>query len=253
MYYYIMEPATGKASWQEKVKDMLGDLGIAGETVMPSAARTIEELASLGVIKGYTTIVAVGSEKIANKVATALINQKNTKDTVLGIIPDDYTSKLAKRIGVSDFKEACQALKFRKLEMVDACFVEPNKYFILEATIDNNHNGEAYLSLDSIQAGMPFDRIVIKPGLKIEIQDSKGSGGQAIKSFFGRLFGKKEEGPDIFTSFFHTNELKIEIPGNSLGLKVDDEIIAKTPIYCSHVPHALKIIIKRDTIDQKES
>ena len=132
-----MEPAGNKASWQEKVKDTLGDLGIAGETVFPSPARTIEELASLGILKGYSTIVAVGSEKIVNKIVTALINQKSNKDTVLGVIPEDYTSKIAKRIGVSDYKEACQALKYRKLETVDACCIEPNKYFMTEAVIDS--------------------------------------------------------------------------------------------------------------------
>lgn len=253
MYYYIMEPATGKSSWQEKVKDMLGDLGIAGETVTPSAARTIEELASLGVIKGYSTIVAVGSEKIANKVASALINQKSNKDTVLGIIPDDYTSRLAKRIGVTDFKDACQALKFRKLETVDACFVEPNKYFMTEATIENSHNSEAYLVMDMIQAGMPFDRIIIKPGLEITVEDSRYANIKSFANFFSRLFGKYEEVEDIFTSFFHTQEIKIDVPGNPLGLKVDGEIIAKTPIYCTQVPQALKIIVKRDTIEPKES
>ena len=42
MYYYIIEPPKGKIiNRPEKIKDILGDLGIAGETVSPNAARSI--------------------------------------------------------------------------------------------------------------------------------------------------------------------------------------------------------------------
>lgn len=248
MYYYIMEPAGPKSAWQEKVKDTLGDLGIAGETVSPSPARTIEELASLGIIKGYTTIVAVGSEKIVNKIVTALINQKAGKDTVLGVIPDDYNSKIAKRIGVSDYKEACQTLKSRKLQTVDVCFVEPNKYFMTEAVIESSRSQEAYLTFDKIQAGVSFNKITIKPGLKVEINDFSEQTQDNFKKFISSIFGKKLVINDIYTSHFASNELQVETARTSVSLKVDGEIIAKSPFLCHHQPKALKIIVAKDTI-----
>ena len=255
MYYYIMEPAGNKSSWQEKVKDTLGDLGIAGETVTPSPARTIEELASLGIIKGYSTIVAVGSEKIVNKIVTALINQKSNKDTVLGVIPDDYDSRIAKRIGVHDYKEACQALKFRKLQTVDACCIEPNKYFMTEATIENPKPADAYLLMDKIQVGAKFSKITIKPGVKIEIEDSSGESKNNVKNFFSFLLGKKEEKQtnSIYSSLFYSQKVQIETPDNSYSVKVDDETIAKTPILLTHQPKALKIIVARETINNDEN
>lgn len=250
MYYYIMEPAGPKSTWQEKVKDTLGDLGIAGETVFPSPARTIEELASLGIIKGYTTIVAVGSEKIVNKIVTALINQKAGKDTVLGVIPDDYNSNMAKRIGVNDYKEACQTLKSRKLQTVDVCFVEPNKYFMTEATIESGKTQEAYLAFDKTQAGVSFNKITIKPGLNIEINDFSEKNQDSFKKFIGSIFGKKiEDKNDIYTSHFATSKLQIDTPKNSISLKVDGEIIAKSPFSCHHQPKALKIIVAKDSIN----
>lgn len=250
MYYYIMEPAGRKELvWQERVKSILGDLGIAGETVTPSPARTIEELAALGVVKGYSTIVAVGSENIVDKVLTALINQKGNKDTVLGIIPQNYNSALARKLNISDLKEACNALKYRKLETIDVCFIEPNKYFLTEATIETQKSVDAYISLDQIKAGLVFNSLSIKPGLEIKIVDNslqRSSSGKV----WGWLFGQKK--PEINNSFFKSKMLKIETPDNSLAVKVDGEVIAKTPIVCRNRSRALKIIVARDIIKTKE-
>lgn len=250
MYYYIMETAGKKISDQEKIKDILGNLGIAGETVSPSPARTIEELASLGIVKGYSTIVAIGSEKIVNKVVTALINQTINKEVALGIIPDDYNSNLAKRLGVSDLNEACQALKLRKLETIDACAVSPNKYFLTQASIETNRVREVYVTLDSTQAGLPFRKITLKPGLVIEVEDWGKKESFLIK-FFNKLFGKQVEEKDIFSSFFKSDTVRFDSPKGTLSLMADGEIIAKSPIIAHNQPKALKIIVARDNIDNQ--
>jgi len=252
MYYYIMETAGKKISDQEKIKDILGNLGIAGETVSPSPARTIEELANLGIVKGYSTIVAIGSEKIVNKVVTALINQSIDKDVALGVIPDSYNSNLAKRLGVIDLIDACQALKSRKLETIDACAVSPNKYFLTEATIETSRPNEIYMTLDSTQAGLPFHRITLKPGLVIEVEDWAKK-----ESFFTNLLNKilkkQVDQKDIFSSFFKSDTVRFDSPKGTLSLIADGEIIAKTPIIAQNLPKALKIITKRDTISTKET
>lgn len=249
MYYYIMEPAGRKMElWQDKVKDILGDLGIAGETVVPTAARSIEELTSLGIVKGYTTIVAVGSEKLVNRVITAIMNQKNARDVVLGIIPENYNSLLAKYVEVSNLNEACDSLKYRKLKTIDLCSVEPNRYFITQAKIESQKTAYAYLTLDDIKAGLNFNKIVIKPGLDILIEDLSVK--KPTIKFFGRLFGKKET--DIYSSHFRSKTVKIETPDVSLSVEVDNDIISKTPISCQNRSKVLKLITKRDTIKSKE-
>lgn len=247
MYYYILESAGKKSEvWQEKVKNILGDLGIAGETVSPSPARTIEELASLGIVKGYSTIVAVGSEKIVNKVATAIINQKENNDVVLGVIPENFDSPIARKIQVKDLKGACETLKTRKLQTTDACFIEPNKYFLTEATIETNGPAEAYLLTSDIQTSVMFNKIIIKPGLEITVIDDLSS--QNKKSIFGFLFGKKETKENT-NSFFHAKRFQIETPGQIMAIKADGEIITKTPIILQNRPKVLKIIVARDIIN----
>jgi len=248
MYYYIMEPPRrGLSSWQEKIKTILGELGIAGEMVSPSSARTIEELTTLGIVKGYSTIVAVGSEKVANEVASAIIKHKETEnsDSVLGFIPDDYESPLAELIGVKDFKEACNALKFRKLETADTILIEPNQYILTELKIEESKPFKIDMAFDSFKLNFPANRIVIKPGLDIEINDLSWQN-QPVVGFFNWLVGKKEK--DIYSSFFTAESLKLGINSNPQEVKVGGVTINKTPIVLKNMPKALKIIVTRDTI-----
>lgn len=247
MYYYIMESAGKKnAIWQEKVKDILGDIGIAGETVLPSSARTVEELASLGIAKGYSTLVAVGSEKIVNKIVNSIIAQKENPEVVLGIIPDNFEGAMARKIKVTNLRQACEMLKFRKLQSVDACLIEPNKYYITEAIIKSNKTTDAYLISPEIKAGVIFNEIIIRPGLEIEVIDN--SVALNSKKILGWLFGKQET-PNS-QSLFHTKKIKIEVVDGGAPVLIENEVVAKTPIICQNKPKALKIIVARDIIKE---
>jgi len=241
-----MEPPKGNlVKRQEKIKDILGDLGIAGETVTPSAARTIEELTNLGVMKGYSTIVAVGGESLVNKIINVLVTQKISKDTVLGIIPNDFESMLAKKINVADLRSACGALKFRKLETIDLCQIEPNKFFITQAVLENFRNRKILFGMETLSGTAQFNQIIIKPGLNIYIHD-KTLEGNAFSRLFNWLLGKKEN--DIYSSFFKTKKIRFEAENANLAVKVSGETIAKTPVTLYNRPRVLKIIVARDKI-----
>lgn len=248
MYYYIIEPSKGKfiSNTQEKIKDILGDLGIAGETVSPSAARTVEELAHLGVIKGYSTIVAVGSEVLVNKVITVLATEDGAKDAVLGIIPSNFNTALTKRLGVTDIYSACNALKSRKLESVNLGLIEPNKYFITEAMIESSRNKELFFSMDKIQGKSATKKAIIKPGLDVTLYDQMLED-RAPAKFFRWLFGKKNK-TDIYTSSFGTHRIRFESEKDNLPIKVSGEVVAKTPATFSNRARLLKIIVARDRI-----
>ncbi len=244
-----MEPPKAKIiSRQEKIKDILGDLGIAGETVSPSAARTIEELAHLGIIKGYSTIVAVGPESLVNRVITVLATQKEAPEVVLGIIPDDFNSQIAKKIGVKDLHSACEALKNRKLDTIDLCFLEPNKYFLTDGIVETFFNSDVYFSMDNLKGRASTHKIIIKPGLEVFFYD-KTLKGKPLTSFWHWLFGKRQK--DIYSSYFETKRLRIESQ-NSLSLKVSGQTIAKTPITLHNRSRSLKIIVARDRIKEEK-
>lgn len=241
-------PKAKIVSRQEKIKDILGNLGIAGETVVPSAARTIEELTHLGIIKGYSTIVAVGPESLVNKVITVLATQKEAKNVVLGIIPDDFNGQIAQKIGIRDVHAACNALKTRKLETIDLCLLEPNKYFITEGIIETFFNQEIYFSIDNLKGKALTNKVIIKPGLEVYFSD-KALQGSPFSSFSRWLFGKKQQ--DVFSSYFKTKKIRVESQ-NNLPLKVSGETIAKTPFNVHSRSRILKIIVSRDRIKQEK-
>lgn len=244
-----MGPPRGKAaSRQEKIKDVLGDLGIAGETVSPSAARTIEELTHLGIIKGYSTIVAVGDESLVNKVITVIATEKTAKDVVLGIIPDNFLTPLAQKIGAKDLYLACNILKQRKLATFDLALLEPNKYFITEAVIEPSGNQEVYFSLEGLKGKALTNRIIIKPGMEIFFHDQTLEGSKPSQ-FFRWLFGKKET--DIYSSYFHPRKIRFESE-NGLNVKISNEIVAKTPATFVNRRRTLKIIVGRSKISKKK-
>ena len=64
MYYYLVEPQRihdGEV-FLERLANLTTDLGIAGEMVVPSPAKPIAQLIDIGLTKGYTTLVCVGSD-----------------------------------------------------------------------------------------------------------------------------------------------------------------------------------------------
>jgi diacylglycerol kinase family enzyme len=95
MYYYIFESAknTSQKNLHEKIKDYLGFLGIAGETMTVSPARSVEELTQMGIEKKYSTIVAVGGDVLINKIASLI----QGTEIVLGIIPIEASEQINKK------------------------------------------------------------------------------------------------------------------------------------------------------------
>lgn len=134
MYYYIINPAAGGGKInkiQEKLKQRLTDLGIAGEFEKSTGQADIPKLARIAIDKGYKTIVAVGGDGTINEV----INVLETKDNIaLGIIPMGNTNELADLLGIHDWQEACSILAARKIEKVDLGKIN-DEVFVTSASI----------------------------------------------------------------------------------------------------------------------
>lgn len=95
----------------QEIKNYLGGLGIAGEFTYPTPMQSVDELVELALGKHYTTIVAIGGDEIVNAVCAKLLGRKEA----LGIIPLESSPDLRHIIGVSNWREACEALRFRKI------------------------------------------------------------------------------------------------------------------------------------------
>lgn len=134
MYYYIINPAAGGGKInkiQEKLKQRLKELGIAGEFEKSTGPADIPKLARIAIDKGYKTVVAVGGDGTINEV----INVLETKDNIaLGIIPTGNTNELADLLGIRDWQEACTILAARKIEKVDLGKIN-DEVFVTSASI----------------------------------------------------------------------------------------------------------------------
>jgi len=244
VYYYIFEQTKKKrvARTYEKIKDQLTDLGITGEIVTPSPARTTEELTAIGLQKGYSTIVGVGSSQHINKIASQLEGQK----AVLGVIPLT-SSTVSQMIGVSDIKSACEALRFRKLEEIDLVLIEPNKYYLTQAEIHITKPQELYFELGSLVVGRGyFTDLTITHDLNFYLDNTKTQGA-GLGNFWGWLWGKKKSSNNF--SHFHSRRIKIETV-EPLPIIVNGEVVAKTPAVFHLKQKALKLIVARSKLAQ---
>lgn len=240
MYYYILESAPSRAVRQgyQRLRDTLTHLGIAGEMVSASPARTPEELAEMGLEKGYSTIVAVGGDHHVNQIATAILGRG-----VLGIVPINASPLVTSIIGCEDIKSAAEALKHRRLSVQSVVLAEPSTIIFLDTVISTPKLAKISLILDNkVRAHAYFNQLLIDRFLNLTLTSTHETetkkvlglftvGGQAIRS----------------ESSFHAKSVRI-VTDPILPLTVAGTPIGKTPAQLRLIPDSLKVITKRGTV-----
>lgn len=114
MYYYIVNPASGKGNdktLHDKIRSRLESLGIRGEWAKSTGPGEIARMAAAAIAAGHTTIVAVGGDDTVNEV----INGIGSSDTAVGIIPLGRSNHLASQLGIKSWPQACEVLAARRL------------------------------------------------------------------------------------------------------------------------------------------
>lgn len=265
MYYYIMEQPHGSAErkFQKKIKDMVGMLGLAGETAAVSPARTVEELVEIATFKEYNTIVAVGGDQLINKIASLICG----KEAVLGVIPINTSPLINNILGIKDdnINEAFVTLKKRYLKVIDLAYLYPQSYFLTQAEIKTSQPIEVELEIDQVKTTTKItDLIIVSPAINT-IVNNEYEFEQSDNRLNIYLANNRECPSDIikFTHWFlgrktidHTSSLfrarKIIINTSSpIPIFIDGKIIDKTPVIITTKPKALKIITRRGRIGEK--
>ncbi|MCL5794907.1 MAG: hypothetical protein M1338_00915 [Patescibacteria group bacterium] len=251
MYYYILEQPKNLSttSAQKKLRKILGTLGIEGEVGVVSPARSIEEHTEMAMVKKYSTIVAVGSDILINKIAAYL----QGTNYVLGIIPVNASELVCQMIGTSQMEEACEALKFRRVKSVSLALVEPKKFLVSSAQITLDKAVKTIVNVDDIETELNItDATLLSPCVNNDSSISlflknKFEGPNSLVKGFNWLIGKKTV--DNYSSILRGKSISLST-SEPMPLTVGSEIIAKTPIFCRVAPHALKIITRRAKIVQ---
>lgn len=254
MYYYIFEQpkATAARNLQDKIKEILVEYGIAGELNTASPARPLEELTRVGLEKDCSTLVAVGSDYHINRVASAIKDcflRDFRKEVALGMVPTDEHSNIGERLEFENYKIACEALKYRRLQECDLGYLEPaGIHFLTSAEIHLQNPVSISLQVDRWESTVPITDLIIFNDLTLTFHNRLDE--QKIsKRFWDWLFAK----PIVPNQISIFKAKIIEVRANQhLTVTIEGTPVAKTPVSFYRRPKALKIIVKRDKINIEE-
>lgn len=234
MYYYIFQSPKkySENKIHERIKNILTVLGISGEITIVSPARSATELALMGVEKGYSTIVTVGSDEIVNEVASSICGS----GAVLGVVPVEATEDIHDLIGTKDIKEACESLKKRKLKTINMGFIEPDTNFLTRVYIESNKRLSIQAEINDFYFESNADKIIINHDLHVKLINFKEKG--FLDNLFD-MFGNKSNIENY--SSFNAERLRLRTH-EIIPVKIGNSTITKTPIVVYRNPEALKII-----------
>jgi len=239
MYYYIIEalPKYNLTRLQNKIRAELDGLGISGEMALASPARGAEELAQIGLEKGYSTIVAIGDDFLINRLAALLVNSS----AALGIIPVGASYELSTMFGAPNLRVACQTLRNHQTRQIDLAQIAPNKYFLSNATITPPEPAFIELELDNkYRLEATIRAITISSKLNITLW----SHGAKAPSIWGRMF--KQASPTNLT-ILQAHNLRLYTP-QPFNINIDNHVFAKTPAEITRHSQVLKVITTYDKL-----
>ncbi|HEY1074839.1 MAG TPA: diacylglycerol kinase family protein [Patescibacteria group bacterium] len=247
MYYYIIDPPKGSptAKIAQKLQELITPMGISGEIAIANPARSAEELTYMGIDKGYTTIVAVGGEELANTVATILLNESREK-IAMGIIPINAGPLISQMVGVAnnDLRAAAEIIKQRHLDLVDMVQISQKRYMLTEAYIVAPRTVKVTLDVDGrVKAELEADYAHLSHDLVLTLQVRQPQG------FLKRMMGGAPK-PEQYASQFHGKQIRI-LAHEPLPIMIADQVVAKTPTTFTKIPGALKLITLRAILPQK--
>jgi diacylglycerol kinase family enzyme len=129
MYYYIFDqgnlPADKYEALQTQTTGLLAEFKIAGETGRVTPLRSIADLIDTASQRGAKTLIACGSDDTFNQMLVAL----KGRDFVLGFIPFDPQSFLAKILGLDSVFTRVKTIAGRRIEKIDLAKIADN-YFL---------------------------------------------------------------------------------------------------------------------------
>ena len=244
MYYYIFEPPLEAKEYERtaQIKEYLSTLGIAGEMVTPTQARTVEDLVNLAVAKRYSTVIAVGTMELINQVARAL----EPFDVVFGIIPTKDNPDITRLIGAATWKDAADQLKRRRWLPVRLGLLNGSLCFLTPATIFLADSTHFTLTCDDFTAQGSGGTITVSPLRGGELEESsllvEITRKPRRRNLLGSLFGQRPEGPTESRFDLPSFELTTSDPA---PVNVAGTDLCSTPVRCEPQEKAVKLIVAK--------
>ena len=251
MYYYIFDvKRCKKRATIETIKSALLELGISGEYNYISNAQTAEQLVDLGLARGYSTIVGIGGDDLINSIANRMVGRKEA----MGAIPMDISSSMQSLLGLDSWREACEALRFRRIKEMYVGRTANGEHFLTEAYIDTTKPVNLTIEFKDYIIQVLAKNFMVSnyhPGIKkfgpdyldivIESQPPDKS---SIVDKFKSIFGTKTITEAKALSTMHARSMRI-FTKRPVPILAGDKMIAKTPQLIESSDEMLRLIVSR--------
>ena len=253
MYYYIFDiKKCKKKSQVEAIKDYLVGLGISGEFTFISSAQNAEELTELGLKRGYSTIVAVGADDLINSVANKMIGRAEA----MGIIPLQASNSMLTLLGSSDWKEAAETLRFRRIREMNIGKTGSGEHFLTSLNLGIKSPMEITLEFkDFIAQAWVKDLIISNYHPEIEklspefldvVVESTKKEDSSIFKVFKSFFGPEIKTNENNMSLIRARSFRI-FSKKPIPLMSENKIIAKTPQLVETSDEILRLIVSKSS------
>ena len=258
MYLYLYDSFLVNPKYRkiiDRIENRIMALSIDGKVTRLTIIKNAKEIVTEQLKKGIETVVVVGGDELFFETASAFVENRG----VLGFIPIEPSSRMARILGLPIGEAACDVVSARRVQQMDLGKIN-NQYFLSSVVLNNNDvriKCESSFVIDPLKSKLirianldwiDFSLITHKKTIKKEISNpSDGllelvfeqSGGFSFP-FFKKKAYKKD-------SLFYVKNLRISKAGEEeITLTVDQTKIMKTPVTIEVAPRAIKVIVGRE-------
>ena len=251
MYYYIFDiKRCKKRATIEAIKSALLELGISGEYNYISNAAPAEKLVELGLSRGYSTIVGVGSDDLINSVANRMVGRKEA----MGVIPLEISKPMSSLLGFDSWREACEVLRFRRIKEMYIGRTANGEHFLTEVHIDAGRAVDLTIEFKNYIVQVLAKNFMVSnyyPGIKKIGQDylnvvieSQPRISSSFVNQFKSIFGTKVASEAKAISTISARSMRI-FTKKPVSIIAGDKMIAKTPQLIESSDEMLRLIVSR--------
>ncbi len=144
MNLYVYDDFLNKSRYNRainRVEIRLTDLGLNGKILRLGSIKNINSLIQQEVRNGAKNIIAVGNNETANKVASALVDDKLddifSKNVIFSIIPIGENQSIANSLGIEKEEKACNIILARRIDNINIGEISKH-YFLNKVEIFND-------------------------------------------------------------------------------------------------------------------
>lgn len=253
MYYYIFDVKRFRKKGQiDLIKNQLTSLGISGEYVFVAPNQSAELLAEGAIKKGYTTIIAAGSDDLVNSVANVLIGRKE----VLGVLPLSASNELTDLIGCKDWQNAVEIIRFRRIKEMNMGRIANGKHFLTNLYLDIRNPIELTVEFkDFILQALAKNFVVSNyhPEIQKRFEDKLDVAMESVKPKTGNILKRlsnivrpTDQNISENISFIRAKSLRL-FTKVATPLISGDRIIAKTPQLVEISEDKIRLIVAKNT------